>query len=186
MKKLEMHVPDSSGKTKCHKLHVVCETQLCPELLVHGTVMKQASEDTCLGDVIWSDGKNTSSIRNMVARGIGSISQIITLLEAVSFGNYYFQIALILREAMFLNSVLTNIEVWYGLKKCEIEELESLLCQITNLPSTTPTEFLFLQTGCLDIATIVKTRRVIYLQYLLKSDESSMLAKFSKLSPSFQ
>ena len=85
--------------------------------------MKQASEDTYLGDVIRSDGKNTSSIKNRVARGIGSISQIITLLEAVSFGNYYFQIALILREAMFLNSVLTNIEVWYGLKKCEIEEL---------------------------------------------------------------
>ena len=83
---------------------------------------------------------------------------------------------------MFLNSVLTNIEVWYGLKKCKIEELESLdrslLCQIMNLPCTTPTDFLFLETGCLGIGTIVKIRRVIYLQYLLKSDESSMLAKF--------
>ena len=47
-----------------------------------------------------------------------------------------------------------------------------------NLPCTTPTEFRFLETGCLDIGTIVKIRRVIYLQYLLKSDECSMLAKF--------
>ena len=70
-------------------------------------------------------------------------------------------------ELLFLNCTystwshvpkLSLIEVWYGLKKCEIEELESLLCQITNLPSTTPTEFLFLQTGCLDIGTIVKNK----------------------------
>ena len=182
LKKLQMHVPDSTGKTKCHKIHVGCKNQVCPELHVHGTTMKQASEDTYLGDVIRSDGRNTSSIKNRVGRGIGSISQIISILETVSFGNYYFQIGLILREAMFLNSVLTNIEVWYGLKTCEIEELEildrNLLCQILCLPTTTPTEFLFLETGCLNIGTIVKIRRVVYLQYLLKSDENSMLAKF--------
>jgi hypothetical protein len=53
------------------------------------------------------------------------------VLDRVSF-------VLCLREAMFLSTVLTNIEVWYGVRKQEIEELESLdrdlLCQIFSLP----------------------------------------------------
>jgi hypothetical protein len=177
-----MHTPDETGKTKCHKIHVGSGNLVCPELYVHGTTMKQVNEDTYLGDLIRSDGRNTSSLKNRVSRGLGCISQITNLLERVSFGKYYFQIALSLREAIFLNSILTNIEVWYGLRKYEIEELESLdrllLCQILALPQTTPTEGLFLETGCLNIGTIVKMRRLNFLQYLLKCDENSMLSKF--------
>ena len=74
------------------------------------------------------------------------------------------------------------VEVWYGLRNHEIEELEkldrSLLCQVLALPQTTPSEALFLETGCLNIGTIVKIRRINYLQHLLKSDKNSMLSKF--------
>ena len=45
-KKLQMHTPDATGKTKCHKIHVGCRNLVCPELLVHETPMKQVSEDT--------------------------------------------------------------------------------------------------------------------------------------------
>ena len=182
MKKLKMHTPDVTGKTKCHKIHVGCANLVCPELLVHGTVMQQVSEDTYLGDVVRSDGKNTSNLKNRVSRGIGVISQIINLLDTVSFGKFYFQIALSLRESIFLNSVLTNIEVWYGLTNSEIEELESLdrvlLTRILSLPKSTPSEALFLETGCLNIGTIIKCRRINFLHYLLKSDKNSMLRKF--------
>jgi hypothetical protein len=84
---------------------------------------------------------------------------------------------------------LTNIEVWYGLSKSEIEELEILdrvlLRHILGLPSSTPTEFLYLETGCLNIGTIVKMRRVNYLHYLLQSDEDKMLSQFFKTQYSF-
>ena len=151
--------------------------------------MKQVNEDSYLGDLIRNDGKNTSSLKNRVSRGLGCISQIINMLERVSFGKYYFQIALSFREAIFLNSILTNMEVWYGLRSYEVEELERLdrmlLCQILALPKTTPSEALFLETGCLNIGTIVKMRRVNYLQYLLKCDENQMLSKFFKTQFSF-
>ena len=189
LKKLRMHTPDETGKTKCHKIHVGSSNLVCPQLHVHSTTMKEVSEDSYLGDLIRSDGKNTSSLKNRVSRGVGCLSQISNLLERVSFGRYYFQIALSLREAIFLNSVLTNIEVWYGIRKYEIEELETLdrilLCEILALPRTTPTEALYLETGCLNIGTIVKMRRLNYLQYLLKSDENSMLSKFFKTQMSF-
>ena len=189
LKKLQMHTPDESGKTKCHKIHVGGSNLACPQLHVHGTIMEQVKEDSYLGDLIRSDGRNTSSLRNRVSRGVGCLSQISNLLERVSFGKYYFQIALILREAIFLNSILTNIEVWYGLRKYEIEELETLdrilLCEILALPRTTPSEALFLESGCLNIGTIVKMRRLNYLQYLLKCDENAMLSKFFKAQLNF-
>ena len=175
-KKLQMHTQDATGRTKCHKIHVGCRNLVCPDLLVHGTPMKEVSEDTYLGDIIRSDGKNTSSIKNRVSRGIGSSSQILNILETVSFGKSYFRIAICLREAMFLSTVLTNIEVWYGLSKSEIEELEILdrvlLRHILGLPSSTPTEFLYLETGCLNIGTILKMRRVNFLHYLLQNVKS--------------
>ena len=147
------------------------------------------NEDSYLGDLIRNDGKNTSSLKNRISRGLGCISQIMNMLERVSFGKYYFQIALSFREAIFLNSILTNMEVWYGLRIHEVEELERLdrmlLCQILALPQTTPSEALFLETGCLNIGTIVKMRRVNYLQYLLKCDENLMLSKFFKTQLSF-
>ena len=60
-----------------------------------------------------------------------------------------------------------------------------LLRNILRLPRSTPTEFLYLETGCLNIGTILKMRRINYLQYLLKSDEEKMLSQFFKTQLSF-
>ena len=68
--------------------------------------------------------------------------------------------------------------------KSEIEELESLdrllLRRIMSLPITTCKEALHLETGCQDIETIIKGRRIKYLQYLVKCDKNSMQYKFFK------
>ena len=69
LKKLRMHTPDATGKTKCHKIHVGRSNLVCPELHVHGTLMKQVKEDSYLGDLIRNDGKNTSSLKNRLSRG---------------------------------------------------------------------------------------------------------------------
>ena len=96
------------------------------------------------------------------------------------------QIAFSLRESMFLNGILTNADIWYCVTKSDIEELELvdrlLLRRILSLPISTCTEALYLESGCLDISTIVKGRRISYLHYLVNCDKSSMLYKFFKLS----
>ena len=46
--------------------------------------------------------------------------------QTVSFGNYYFEIAMTLRKSMFFNAILTNLEIWYNLKQSEIDDLEDL------------------------------------------------------------
>ena len=103
--------------------------------------------------------------------------------------NSYFEIALSLREAMFINGILTNVEIWYGLTKTEIEELQLvdrlLLRRIVSLPSKTCNEALYLESGCQDIDTIVKGRRVKYLHYLANYEKEGMLYKFFKAQWNF-
>ena len=44
------------------------------------------------------------------------------LLEILSFGPFYTEIALLLRESLFINGILYNAEVWYGLSKTDIKK----------------------------------------------------------------
>ena len=120
LKKLRFHVPDHNGKSKCHKMHVGDHEGSCPVLKVHGTVMENVTEDVYLGDVISNDGKNKKNIEKRISKGLGIITQITNLLECISFGQHYMEIALLLRESMFLNGILNNVDVWYGMTKAEI------------------------------------------------------------------
>ena len=47
-----------------------------------------------------------------------------SLLNSVSLGNHYFQVALVLRNSMFVNSVLTASEVWPHLSEGNYKLLE--------------------------------------------------------------
>ena len=98
MKKLRFHTTGKNGKSKCVKMHVGKKSAFCPSLKVHGTILNEVTEEMYLGDLLSSDGRNTKNIRNRISKGIGLISQIINLLESVSFGPHYFEIAMLLRE----------------------------------------------------------------------------------------
>ena len=179
LKKLRFHVPDKSGKTKCHKLHIGKPNKGCPPLKVHGTSMPEVSEETYLGDILSNDGKNTKNIDNRISKGIGIINNIFNLLENIVFGNHYFEIALLLRESMLVNGILTNAEVWYNLNKSEIERFESLdrlfFRRLLSVPHTTPKEAFYLEMGVIPISILLKGRRVKYLHHILNQNKSSML-----------
>ena len=145
-KKLKFHTPDAKGNSKCHFIHVGKSNMPCPELQVHGTKVSRVEDETYLGDIISSDGKNLKNIKSRVAKGLGIISQIMTMLETITVGNHYFETAVLLRESLFLNSILTNAEVWYGVTSSDLKYLadldKSLLRKIFNAPFSTPIESL--------------------------------------------
>ena len=144
--------------------------------------MQKAKSDTYLGDVISGDGSNRLNIDSRISKGQGKIAQILSMIEKISLGKHFFKIAFLVRESIFLSSILTNSEVWYRLTKAEVDDLElldrSLLKRILAVPNSTPSAALYLETGCLRIGTIIKARRVNYLQYLLKLPEDEMLSRF--------
>ena len=184
MKKLKFHTPGPDGKTKCHKIHVGQKNRFCPTLLIHGTVMPEVPRDTYLGDIISGDGTNKANIESRVSRGQGLISQILSMVGKISLGKHYFKIAFLLRETIFLSSVLVNSEVWYKVTAGDLELLEaldrSLIRRIFSVPNSTPTSALYLESGCHTVGTIIKARRLNYLHYLVKLPEEEMLSRFFK------
>ena len=75
---------------------------------------------------------------------MGIISQIVNLVSYISFGEFYMEIVILLRESLFINGILTNAEIGYNLTKEEIKELENLdltlLRQVMRVPFSTPSE----------------------------------------------
>ena len=122
LKKLEFHIPKRNKKSKCHYLHIGKPNHVCPGIKIHGYKADKVSEAVYLGDVIREDGKNSSNIKSRVKKGMGIVTRIMDVLKTISFGQKYFEIARTLREAELINGILTNAEVWYGIKQSEIDD----------------------------------------------------------------
>ena len=114
------------GKSKCFKMHVGKNESNCPNLKVHEEDMLTSKREKYLGDIISSDCKINLNIEERYNKGIGIANQIISLLKEISFGHHYFEMAVLFRQSMLVNSILCNSEVLYGLNKTHIETLESV------------------------------------------------------------
>ena len=101
MKKLKSHTPGPDGKTKCHKIHIGKQSEFCPTLLVHNTIMPAVTSDVNLGDVISGDGCNRLNIENRVTKGLGKIVETMSMVVKISLGKHYLKIAIVLRESTF-------------------------------------------------------------------------------------
>ena len=112
----------------------------------------------------------------------GIITQVLNLLDIVSFGKHYIEMALLLRESMFINGILFNAEIWYGLTKAEINEFEDLdrllLRRIPKVLVSSPKESFHLELGIIPIGDIIKLRRLQYLHHLVTRDGTEMLSQF--------
>ena len=83
---------------------------------------------------------------------------------------------------MFLSSVLSSADIWYNLSTTDIKQLEDLdlylIRKILCAPISVPVEALYLELGVINIETLVKIKRVNYLQDLVKTNPEEMLYKF--------
>jgi hypothetical protein len=85
------------------------------DVLVDEHKIEHSIEEKYLGNIISTDGKNTKDIEARVAKAQGIIKQRKSMLEEMFFGSYIFEVAVTLRDSLFTNGVLTNMEVCYGL-----------------------------------------------------------------------
>ena len=82
--------------------------------------------------------------------------------------------ALLFRNSMLINSLLSSSEVWYGVENNHIEKLEKcdriLLTRLFSVPFSCSYEAVFLETGCLPIRFIIQGRRLFkFKRYLFDS-----------------
>ena len=97
------------GFDKCFKMHVGSKSKnCCPVLMVKENEMKTSNRETYLGDVLTTDGKITANIQSRCDRGQGIINQSISMLQEISFGYFYFEIAMMFRNSMLLNGIMCS------------------------------------------------------------------------------
>ena len=116
--------------------------------------------------------------------GIGKMASIMTILNEVNLGEFYYEMAVVLRESIFLSSILLNSETWMDLNSTDIEELECidrlLLRKILNTPVSTPIPALYLELGVVPIRFKIQARRLMYLHYILNRKDDELLLKVFK------
>ena len=117
MKKLQL------SQEKCINMHCGKNEQKYPDLKVDEMTMKKSKEVKYVGDWLSSSMNNDANIERRAAKGIGSISSILSLLKQISLGIYHFEIALIFRDTILLSQMVFNSEVWINLKANQIVKL---------------------------------------------------------------
>ena len=189
----KLHVGKSKQNFKCQNLEVdywkefeVLNKETGEEEIIdvcdEKDKMEEKQDERYLGDIISVDGRNIRNIKARVSKARGIISRILSILDGIPFGQYYFEVALILRGSLLISSLLCNSESWYNVTKTELDLLESVdlhfLRQILNVPKSTPKEMLFLEMGCLPLRHMIRKRRIMFLHYILNQDSNSMLYRF--------
>ena len=142
-----------------------------------------------LGDIISNNGKIDENIEDRVNKGKGRINSIISLLEEISFGVNYFEMALLFRESMLINSLLSSSESLYNVEKKHIDKFEAcdkeLFSKIFGVPSTISYEAFYLETGCLPIKYILQGRRRMYYWALLNKPNTELVKKVFEVQKQF-
>ena len=168
-------------QSKCAAIHVGRRTKFCPDLKVHGQKMHKEESVKYLGDVIHKSGKSKANTNERVAKAHAIHAEIRAILSDIPLGKYRTQVGVQLRQAMFLNGVLFNSEVWPELSATEITSLEivdqQLLRTICQAHAKTPLEFLYLETGCAPLRYVISTRRIMYLHHILSRDEKELIKR---------
>ena len=144
--------------------------------------MEKVREDTYLGSIISDTCNNDKKLEKAKSKGIGISSVIMAMLQEMSFGEHYYEIAATLRESLFINGILWNLETWYDMKKKDIEELEKidkmLIKRILNAPSSTPSALLYLEMGMIPLKFIIQARRLMFLRYILTQEDDALILRF--------
>ena len=121
------------------------------------------------------------NIKARINKGTGRANSIISMLEEISFGEQYFEMALPFRNSMLINSLLSSSEVFYGLKSKHIQMLEScdrsLLTRLFGVPESCSYEAVFLETGALPLRFILQGRRLLYYWTLLNKSDDELVKK---------
>ena len=146
----------------------------CPELKIHVEKMSDSSQEKYLGDMINTTGNAKATGADRISRGHGIVSEIRAILNEVPLGRYKLEMGLHLRQAMLINRLLFNSEAWHSVTQQDILSFEKLDKSLLRDHSKTPLEMLYLESGATPIRFVLASRRLSYLQIIMKRDDEEL------------
>ena len=178
------------GHTKCFKMHIGDENIACPKLKVQSEEMLSSNREKYLGDILVNNGKIDDNLKARHSKGVGIVNQIMSVLKEVSFGPYYFQMALMFRNSQLINGTLYNMEALHGVRNNHLDIIEEcdkmLFRQIFDCPQGTPVEAFFFETSTLPLRFILQGRRLMYLWTILKKPNTELVRQVYKAQKQFK
>ena len=120
-KKIELHVDG----WKMHEVQRMETGQVHVEETFDGEQeMTESTVEKYLGQVICNDGSNVKNVATRSGKGMGMISIIENIINNVPGGKFHFKIAVMMRNAYLISSMLSCCEVWYEMTKLDLRKLE--------------------------------------------------------------
>ena len=166
---------------KCHVMHAGKQLRACCVLNAHNTEISIVDKEKYVGDIVTSNGKHSKNLITRRSKGIGITSEIISILDGLCLGGHYFTSALLMRQSMLIQVLLSNSETWLRLSQADLGKLESVdrmfLRRILKVPTSTPIASLYLETGCIPIFYILKMRRIMFLHHILTREPSALITR---------
>ena len=143
--------------------------------------MQQTESMIYLGDIVTERATIDATIKSRELKAVGIISQITSILKNVTLGIFYFQTALILRDSMLLNGILTNSECWNFISQKNFKILEDSDARLFSFlfggSFSTNRVLYYLETARSPIRYTISKRRLMYLWHILSRDTDELIAK---------
>ena len=140
--------------------------------------IKSTDKYLYLGEIICKSLTNKENISSKIAKCQGIKNDINFILNNIFYGDHFYDIMKLLRNSMFLSVLLGNCEVWPFVTKNDIKRLEScdrnFLANVMEVSTKGSYILMLLEGGLIPIRYLIISRRLNYLQNLLKSDNSCL------------
>ena len=173
-KKLESQV----GEGKCQWIHAgkhKCESSY----VANSNTISQCSKYKYLGDFV-SDGWDLLyTKRHEKAQGYAISCQ--AMATEISLGYQMYDVAKLLRQSLFINGTLVNMETWpnFTLNRILLFERteQHLLRKILKAHSKTPVESIYLELGIVPFRFHLMSRRILYYQMIMMRPDDELTKK---------
>ena len=167
-------------QSKCSVIHVGKKSK-CNELKVHGEKMHNTDSAVYLGDMIHKSGKSKFNINERCIKGYAIMAEIRAILQDVPLGKYKTKVGLQLRQAMFVNGILFNSEIWNTISQEDMKKMEAIDHQVMRVicgaHAKTAIEYLYLETGEKPLRHIITNRRLMYLRHILQKEDKELVKR---------
>ena len=129
-------------------------------------------------------------IKDRLSRATGSTNELISLCKEAVFGRYQIENMLLLYRSVFLPRVIHNSEAWSNLSPKDVADLRiaqlSYLRRFLEVPRSTPTAALYLETGILPIEYEIHIKQVVFLKHILDKDSTDPVVQMYNEMYKFQ